>query len=114
MQRSTTVGQLSNIFVHELKQPLQSIGCFSHGLLRLLDTKADKPELLRQGLERIEAEVQQAGGIIERVRRYAKGRATDLKPCDLRVLALESLALARHSFGSVRFDVHDQIKDGRS
>lgn len=103
LQRTTTVGQISNMFVHELKQPLQSIGCFSHGLLRLLDTNRDKPELLRQGLERIEKEVQQAGSIIDRVRLYAKGRAADAKPCDLRELARQSLALVEQSCPGVEF-----------
>lgn len=83
LRRSTTVGQMSNMFVHELKQPLHTIACFSHGLRRLLDTHKNNPELLREGLEKIELEVGRAGDIIEHVRNYAKGREPERLPCDM-------------------------------
>ena len=91
LQRSTAVGQMSNMFVHELKQPLQTISCFSHGLLRTMETGKEHPELLREGLEKIETEVHHAGEIIERVRNYAKGRDAERKPCDLHAIASDTI-----------------------
>lgn len=101
MQRSTMVGQMSNIFVHELKQPLQAIAGFSHGLLRLLDTQTESKEIMKEGLERIAAEIDEAGGIIERVRSYAKGRNTDRCEITLLPVVKASVELMRHAHPSV-------------
>ena len=105
LQRSTAVGQLSNMFVHELKQPLQTISCFSHGLLRTMETGKEHPELLREGLEKIEIEVHHAGEIIERVRNYAKGRDAERKPCDLHAIASEALKTVRQRDARVKWTV---------
>ena len=105
LQRSTAVGQMSNMFVHELKQPLQTISCFSHGLLRTMETGKEHPELLREGLEKIETEVHHAGEIIERVRNYAKGRDAERKPCDLHAIASEALKTVRQRDARVKWTV---------
>lgn len=105
LQRSTAVGQMSNMFVHELKQPLQTISCFSHGLLRTMETGKEHPELLREGLEKIEIEVHHAGEIIERVRNYAKGRDAERKPCDLHAIASEALKTVRQRDARVKWMV---------
>lgn len=105
LQRSTAVGQMSNMFVHELKQPLQTISCFSHGLLRTMETGKEHPELLREGLEKIEIEVHHAGEIIERVRNYAKGRDAERKPCDLHAIASEALKTVRQRDARVKWTV---------
>lgn len=105
LQRSTAVGQMSNMFVHELKQPLQTISCFSHGLLRTMETGKDNPELLREGLEKIETEVYHAGRIIEHVRNYAKGRSAEKTPCDLHAIASEAVKALRQKDPRVRWTV---------
>lgn len=74
-QRAAIAGQVSNIFAHEIKQPLHSVSCFSHGLLRSLDSGSGSPDLMRRGLEKIESEVHEIGRIVDRVRSYAKGHA---------------------------------------
>lgn len=105
LQRSTAVWQMSNMFVHELKQPLQTISCFSHGLLRTMETGKEHPELLREGLEKIETEVHHAGEIIERVRNYAKGRDAERKPCDLYAMASETVKALRQKDPRVQWTV---------
>lgn len=105
LQRSTAVGQMSNMFVHELKQPLQTISCFSHGLLRTMETGKGNPELLREGLEKIETEVHHAGEIIEHVRNYAKGREAEKTPCDLHAIASEAIKALRQKEPRVRWSV---------
>ena len=74
-QRAAIAGQVSNIFAHEIKQLLHSVSCFSHGLLRSLDSGSGSPDLMRRGLEKIESEVHEIGRIVDRVRSYAKGHA---------------------------------------
>ncbi len=81
-QRAAIAGQVSSLFAHEIKQPLHSVSCFSHGLLRVLEGEKVSPDLLRRGLERIEADTHEIGRIVDRVRDYARGRQTEKKPTD--------------------------------
>ena len=60
-----------------------------------METGKEHPELLREGLEKIETEVHHAGEIIERVRNYAKGRDAERKPCDLHAIASETVKTLR-------------------
>ncbi len=73
-QRATIAGQISNMFAHEIKQPLHSAACYSHGLLRMLDQGRMNPEQFRRAIERIEEETAIAGRIVDKVRDYARGR----------------------------------------
>lgn len=73
-QRATIAGQVSNMFAHEIKQPLHSAACYSHGLLRMIDQGRMNTEQFRKAIERIEEETVAAGRIVDKVRDYAKGR----------------------------------------
>lgn len=132
LRRATAVGQMSNLFVHELKQPLQTISCFSHGLLRTLanirnvrysrrtdsdgraaspfenDADAHRYDLLFEGLEKIENEVRHAGEIIEHVRNYAKGRETERVPLDLVGVFRNVFGELRQKYGDVLWTVNDR------
>lgn len=73
-QRATIAGQISNMFAHELKQPLHSIQCYSHALLRLFDRGESDSQKYRNILERIKEDSAFAGQMVDKVRDYAKGR----------------------------------------
>ena len=83
-QRATIAGQISNMFAHEIKQPLHSAACYSHGLLRMLDQGRMNPEQFRKAIERIEEETAAAGQIVDKVRDYARGRRGRDEVVDLR------------------------------
>ncbi len=76
-QKATIVGQLSNIFAHEIKQPLHSMSCYAHGLLRAIDSGNVDQNIFRLGLEKLETNAQDIGRIVDRVREYAKGQSTE-------------------------------------
>ena len=87
-QKATIVGQLSNIFAHEIKQPLHKMNCYAHGLLRAIDSGSPDQALLRQGLEKLETNAQDIGRIVDRVREYAKGENTEKMLLDLNEVVL--------------------------
>lgn len=93
-QRASIVGQISNIFAHEIKQPLHSAACYSHGLLRIIDMNKSDPDLLRSGLERIEDEIQQIGKVVDKVQEYARGHAPEMKILELNGIVKD--VIARH------------------
>ena len=82
-QRATIAGQISNMFAHELKQPLHSMQCYSHALLRLLDRGETDSAKYRNVLERIKEDSAFAGQMVDKVRDYAKGRGTRRESLDL-------------------------------
>ena len=75
-QRASIAGQISNLFAHEIKQPLHSAQCYSHGLLRMIDRGETDSPAFREALEKIKAETASAGQIVDKVRNYAKGRSS--------------------------------------
>lgn len=75
-QRASIAGQISNLFAHEIKQPLHSAQCYSHGLLRMIDRGETDSSAFREALEKIKAETASAGQIVDKVRNYAKGRSS--------------------------------------
>lgn len=97
LQRAFLVGRLSTLFAHELKQPLLSLTCYAHGLLRLLDRGSgeegrNNEEALRTGLEAVRRQAVHCADIVERVRGYAKRRNAHLETVDLRSLLDEILS----------------------
>lgn len=73
MQKMGIIGQLSSMIAHELRQPLSAVISYTHGLQRILERENQIPtELLRDTLERINADSQKIDTIVEHVRKYAK------------------------------------------
>ena len=72
LRRAGVTGQLSSIFVHEVRQPLASIGYLVRGTQRLAEKDPFDHERLNQLLERIGHEVERIDTIVERVRSYSK------------------------------------------
>lgn len=72
VRRAGVTGQLSSIFVHEVRQPLASIGYLVRGTQRLAEKDPFDHERLNQLLERIGHEIERIDTIVERVRSYSK------------------------------------------
>lgn len=104
MQRTVLVGQLSTVFAHELKQPLLSITCYAHGLLRLLDRKSQDFAALRTGIEALQRQAVLCADIVDRVRNYAKTRQRVPQAVDIRAL-MESAVEEFRKIKAVRIDV---------
>lgn len=52
-QKASIVGQMSNIFAHEVKQPLHALYCYAHALQRSIDNGKSDEELLKEGLRNL-------------------------------------------------------------
>ena len=85
LQRLGTVSQISSLFAHELRQPLNAIRCYAYSLLKQTmkaGSNLDK-EKFASGLEEINEQAQRADEIIQKVRDYVKDKSKDLTQVDL-------------------------------
>lgn len=74
LQKISTIGQMSSLFAHELRQPLNAITCYAHGLKTFI--KSDKKDpMVETGLSGIQEEAQKASAIIEKVRDYVRSKS---------------------------------------
>lgn len=71
-RRLGLLSQVSSILVHELRQPLNTISCYSQGLLRRLDNDALKKEDLKKAIQEIHSRTKNANDVICKVRGFVK------------------------------------------
>lgn len=113
LRRMNAVNKLSSILAHELRQPLNAVVCYAHGLRRLID----KPES-EQNKERIDATLDRmaqqakfAEAVVKKVRSYAKNEAqktpTQLAPAVEQ--AVRRWVLSGHSQERVIEDLDESI-----
>ena len=107
LERKAIVGQLSGIFAHEISSPVAAAQNLAHGLRQSIDAtleaeETEEPERLEaieSQLSQIEENIARAGGIVGKVRSYAKGRAGAREPVDL-------LPLMKSAASRIRPPVH--------
>lgn len=79
-----TLGQMSSLFAHELRQPLNSIICFSYSLGKGIaqDSKISSQDL-KEGLDEIQYQAKRANEIVTRVREYVRSNSAKHREVDL-------------------------------
>lgn len=92
LSRLSVLGELSGNLAHELNQPLTTIGTYARTVLRRQDSGQLTPEAISEACTQIVNEAERAGGIVQRIRHFAKKRAAVRDPVDLVLIAEE----ARH------------------
>lgn len=92
LSRLSVLGELSGNLAHELNQPLTTIGTYARTVLRRQDRGNLTPEAISEACTQIASEAERAGGIVQRIRHFAKKRAAVREPVDLAHMAHE----ARH------------------
>lgn len=92
LSRLSVLGELSGNLAHELNQPLTSIGTYARSLLRRQANGKLTPEAITEACSEISGEAERAGGIIRRIRHFARKRPAVREPIDLLAIAGE----ARH------------------
>lgn len=92
LARLGMLGEISSMVAHEINQPLAAIGSFARGLERRLQSGAD-PVPLATVARDIALQSERAGGIVQRIRSFARKRAVSYIECDLCAVARESLAM---------------------
>jgi two-component system, LuxR family, sensor kinase FixL len=94
-QRLTELGQLVSTLVHEVNQPLAAIGNYANASRRLLG--ANNAQAASFALDKIAEQVERAYQIIQRLRNFVRGGATDRRAEDLGTVINEAVALAASS-----------------
>jgi len=92
LSRLSVLGELSGNLAHELNQPLTTIGTYARTVLRRQDSGRLTPEAINEACTQIVSEAERAGGIVQRIRHFAKKRGAVRAPVDLALMANE----ARH------------------
>lgn len=105
LQRLGTISQMSSLFAHELRQPLNAIRCYTFSLGRLAKKEKLEPEKFKQGLEEITEQVMRADEIIQKVRNYVKNKSTNPQPFNLKKLLIHTIKIFEISHGDCRFDI---------
>ena len=92
LSRLSVLGELSGNLAHELNQPLTTIGTYARTVLRRQDSGRLTSEAISEACTQIVNEAERAGGIVQRIRHFARKRSAVREPVDLVLLAQE----ARH------------------
>lgn len=74
LSRLSILGEMSGVLAHELNQPLASIANFADSMVRRLEAGRYTPEVLAEASRAIGSEAQRAGGIVRRIRAFARKR----------------------------------------
>jgi len=113
LSRLSVLGELSGNLAHEINQPLTTIGTYARSLLRRQDSRTLTPEALVQACTEIADEAERAGGIVQRIRHFARKRAAVREPVDLAALAGEAVRLLAGMLAQApRIDVRDRTAPG--
>jgi two-component system sensor histidine kinase TtrS len=78
LQRLGAMGQMSSLFAHELRQPLNSVICYAYSLLQRND-QIYADQTIHEGLSEIRSQAERADAIVRRVRSYVKSQSESLQ-----------------------------------
>lgn len=93
LSRLSILGELSGSLAHEINQPLTTIGNYARSLLRRHSDGRLTPAALVEACSEIGSEAERAGGIVRRIRHFARKRAAVREEVDLADLAEEARRL---------------------
>ncbi len=113
LSRLSILGELSGTLAHELNQPLAVIANYAQSLVRRLDSGRYTPQVLAEASKEIAAQAERAGGIVHRIRAFARKRAAVRERRPLAELVREAAAL----FGGMlpnapHIDIADHLPAG--
>ena len=93
LSRLSVLGELSGNLAHEINQPLTSMGTYARSLLRRQASGTLTPDALAEACTEIANESERAGGIVQRIRHFARKRTAVREPCDIVAIAEEARRL---------------------
>ena len=108
LQRVGIVSLLSNMFAHELRQPLTTIRVRAYAVARLQEAGDLTTQRLHENLRLIQEQSQKANEIVENVRTYARGQNARVERVRLRTIldkALESFKFTSIKPPDLRIEV---------
>jgi two-component system sensor histidine kinase TtrS len=93
LSRLSVLGELSGNLAHEINQPLTTIGTYARSVLRRQSGGTLTPEAVTEACTEIASEAERAGGIVQRIRHFARKRVAARDPVDLASIAQEARRL---------------------
>jgi two-component system sensor histidine kinase TtrS len=93
LSRLSILGELSGNLAHEINQPLTTIGTYARSVLRRQASGKLTPEAVSEACGEIADEAERAGGILQRIRHFARKRSAVRDPVDLAEIAEEARRL---------------------
>lgn len=93
LSRLSVLGELSGNLAHELNQPLTTISTYARTVLRRQEGGNLTPEAITEASTEIAREAERAGGIVQRIRHFARKRQATREPVSLAEIAEEARRL---------------------
>jgi two-component system, LuxR family, sensor histidine kinase TtrS len=93
LSRLSILGELSGNLAHEINQPLTTIGTYARSVLRRQSGGTLTPEAVTEACTEIANEAERAGGIVHRIRHFARKRVAARDPVHLPSIAQEARRL---------------------
>jgi len=95
ISRLTAMGEMASTLAHELNQPLSAISNYLKGSRRLLEGETgERPEMMRDALEKAADQAMRAGQIIRRLRDFVSRGESERRVENITKLVEEASALA--------------------
>ncbi len=93
LSRLSILGELSGSLAHELNQPLTTIGTYARTVIRRQENGKLTSAAISEACAEIASEAERAGGIVKRIRHFARKRAASREPIDLAAIAEDARRL---------------------
>jgi two-component system, LuxR family, sensor kinase FixL len=93
VSRLNTMGQTTSMMAHEINQPLSALRSYLNGVRRMMEGGSPPLDKITGALEKASAQVERAGEIIARLRRFVEWRETQIRPERLDLVIEEAIAL---------------------
>ena len=93
MSRLSVLGELSGNLAHELNQPLTTIGTYARTVLRRQESGTLTAQAITEASNEIAREAERAGGIVQRIRHFARKRIATREVADMAAIAEEARRL---------------------
>lgn len=93
LSRLSILGELSGNLAHEINQPLTTIGTYARSVLRRQASGKLTPDAVSEACREIADEAERAGGILQRIRHFARKRSAVRDPVDVVAIAEEARRL---------------------
>jgi PAS domain S-box-containing protein len=113
--RLTTMGEMAAGFAHEVNQPLTAITNYARVSKRMMAKEQPDLDLLRQTLDKIEAQSHRASEIIRRIRKFMKKPATGKEVVSVPTLLEDTRQFAevdmRNNAGGIEVQLEEGLPD---
>jgi len=93
LSRLSILGELSGSLAHEINQPLTTIGTYARSVLRRQEGGTLTPAAISEACGEIANEAERAGGIVQRIRHFARKRSASRDPVHIASIAEEARRL---------------------